>query len=62
MEIKYAQGVFIKAIKTKFGEIINVGINIADFTENEMNEKGFVNFDIKKSKEGKYYAQIKNQI
>lgn len=59
---QYAQGVFITATETIYGELLNVGINVAEFAENPMNEKGFINFTIKRAKEtNKPYAELRDK-
>lgn len=60
MEKNYANGVLIKAIETQYGEILKVGVNLEKFNENP-NVKGWVNFDIKKSKSGNYYAELQQE-
>lgn len=56
----FAKGVKIDAIQTKYGEIIKCGINVNEFCDgNLMNDKGWINFDIKRGREsGKLYAEI----
>lgn len=56
-EKNYAKGVLIKVVETQYGEILKFGINKESFDENPDN-KGWVNFDVKKSKSGKYYAEL----
>lgn len=56
---EFAKGINVKTIKTKFGEIIKLGINAEQFVEgNEINESGFINIELKKSKSGEFYAVI----
>lgn len=55
-EIIFAKGVSVKVQETKFGDIIKLGVNVEQFLENEPNETGFINIEIKKSKAGKMYA------
>lgn len=57
-EIDFAKGVSVKAQETKFGDIIKLGVNVEQFLENEPNEAGFINIEIKKSKAGKMYAVL----
>lgn len=59
-EKNYANGVLIKAIETQYGEILKVGVNLEKFNKNP-NVKGWVNFDIKKSKSGNYYAELQQE-
>ena len=56
-EKQYAKGVLIKVVETQYGEILKFGINKESFGENPDN-KGWVNFDVKKSKNGNYYAEL----
>lgn len=56
--VDFAKGVNVKVQETKFGDIIKLGINVEQFLENEPNEAGFINIEIKKSKAGKMYAVI----
>lgn len=60
MEKQFAKGINVKAIQTKYGEIIKVGINTEKIFENQINN-GWVNFDIKKSKTGTLYAEIQQK-
>lgn len=57
-EIDFAKGVSVKVQETKFGDIIKLGVNVERFLENEPNEAGFINIEIKKTKAGKMYAVI----
>lgn len=57
-EIDFAKGVSVKVQETKFGDIIKLGVNVEQFLENEPNEAGFINIEIKKSKAGKMYAVV----
>lgn len=45
---------------TKYGEIIKVSLGPKDFQllQAERNEKGWVMFDLKRTKEGGYYGEI----
>lgn len=56
---EFAKGVNLKTVTTKYGEIIKVGIKLEDFCNNKVNDRGYINFDIKRGKEsGKPYAEI----
>lgn len=55
---EFAKGVNIKAVKTKYGEIIKVGINLEEFANNPINEDGWINLDILTSRNGKKYAVV----
>ena len=56
--VNYANGINIKSVQTKYGEILKCGINVnffIDWLQKNKNEKGYVNVDILKRKaEGKY--------
>lgn len=54
---QFASGISIRPQATKYGEILKVGINLENFKNNPQNN-GWVNFEILKNKEGKYYAVI----
>ena len=54
----FAKGINVKVQETKFGDIIKLGVNVEQFLENEPNEAGFINIEIKKSKAGKMYAVL----
>lgn len=53
---EFAKGVFVKEVAG--GKIINLSINVEQFCENEINEGGYINIDLKKSKSGKLFAVI----
>lgn len=55
---EFAKGVNVKAIDGKYGLMINVGVNVEKIMENPINEAGFVNITIKKSKSGNWYAEV----
>lgn len=55
-EVKFAKGVFVKEVFN--GAIVKVSIKVEDFCENEINEAGYINVDIKRTKNGKLYAVI----
>lgn len=57
-DMEFAKGVSVKVQETRFGDIINLGVNVERFLENEPNEAGFINIEIKKSKAGKMYAVL----
>ena len=48
---KFAKGVNLKSVKTKYGEILKVGIKLEEFANNPINERGYINFDILRAKE-----------
>lgn len=59
---EFAKGVNCKTIKTKFGEIIKLGVNLEQFGEgNPINESGFINIEIKKGKSGDFYVVLAEQ-
>lgn len=53
----FTKGLKLDFIQTRFGEIIKVGINLEEFAKNP-NNKGWVNFSIKRSKDNKLYGEI----
>lgn len=55
---EFAKGMKVKTQETKYGEIIKLGVNLEEFKQNPVNERGFINIDILTSKEGKKYAKI----
>ena len=57
-DVEFAKGISVKVQETKFGDIIKLGVNVEQFLENEPNEAGFINIEIKKSKAGKRYAVL----
>lgn len=59
---EFAKGISVKVQETKFGDIIKLGVNVEQFLENEPNEAGFINIELKKSKAGKMYATISKPI
>lgn len=61
-EIDFAKGVSVRVQKTKFGDIIRLGVNVEQFLENEPNEAGFINIEIKKSKAGNMYAVLSKPL
>lgn len=54
----FAKGVNLKSVKTKYGEILKVGIKLEEFANNPINERGYINFDILRAKETKPYAAL----
>lgn len=55
----FAKGVNVKSVKTKYGEILKVGIKLEEFANNPINERGYINFDILRAKEtNKPYAAL----
>ena len=59
---EFAKGVSVKVQETKFSDIIKLGVNVEQFLENEPNEAGFINIEIKKSKAGKMYAVLSKPL
>lgn len=55
---KFVEGMNVKHTETKFGDIIRVGVNLEQFCNNEVNDRGFINLEIKKGKSGNYFAVI----
>lgn len=55
----FAKGVNLKSVKTKYGEILKVGIKLEEFANNPINDRGYINFDILRAKEtNKPYAAL----
>lgn len=61
-DVQFAKGVSVKVQETKFGDIIKLGVNVEQFLENEPNEAGFINIEIKKSKSGNMYATLSKPL
>ena len=57
-ERKYLKGCYLKKKESKFGTFTKGSIKMPDFNENKPNEKGYINFCIFETKEGKPYAVI----
>lgn len=57
-QMEFAKGINVKVQETKFGDIIKLGINVEQIMENPINEAGFINIELKKSKAGNLYAAI----
>lgn len=57
----FADGLSLKSKETQYGEIIKLGINYEKFTEflaKYVNERGYVNIDLKKGKSGNWYSEL----
>lgn len=57
----FAQGVKVVEKETKFGSIYKFGIKaetFMDFIAKYINEKGYVNLDLKKSSKDKWYLEL----
>lgn len=61
-DVEFVKGLSVKQVETKFGDIIKLGVNLEQFCENEVNENGFINIEIKKAKSGNYYAVVAQQF
>ena len=55
---EFVKGMKVKVQPTQYGGIIKLGVNMEEFKQNPINERGYVNIDIFTSKEGKKYAKI----
>lgn len=55
---EFVKGMRVKTQQTQYGEIIKIGINLAEFKQNPVNERGYINIDILTSKKGEKYAKI----
>lgn len=60
-DVNFVKGLNVKTIKTKYGEILNCGINLESIVcdENKVTESGWINFTLKKGKSGNWYAEVK---
>ena len=58
---EFAKGINVKVVNTKFGEIIKLGVNLEQFGENPINERGYINVELKKSKSGEYYMSLQEE-
>lgn len=56
-EQKYPSGTNVKSVKTQFGEIVKIGINLEKFRTNPDNN-GWVNLELKRSKDGNPYLTL----
>lgn len=56
-EQKYPRGTNVKSVKTQFGEIVKIGINLEKFCTNPDNN-GWVNLELKHSKDGNPYLTL----
>jgi len=65
-EKKFAKGIYPKDLETKYGTMTKLGLKIDDFSQfvKDMKEEGYVNDDgylnlvLQKSKEGKPYVTV----
>jgi len=60
-KINFAKGIYPKAIPTKFGTMQKLSIKVQDFMDwlsVQEHPNGYVNLEIKTSKEGKQYVQV----
>lgn len=55
--MEFAKGINVKTVNTQYGDIIKLGINKTEIQEN-ITEGDWLNIDLKKSKEGKWYQCI----
>lgn len=58
---EFAKGINVKVVNTKFGEIIKLGVNLEQFGENPINERGYINVELKKAKSGEYYVSLQEE-
>ena len=59
MTKEFVKGFILKEIETPYGTMTSVSVNKDSFNENQFNEKGWLNFTIKKGKDsGNLYAEI----
>lgn len=57
-ERQFANGINVKVIETKYGELIKLGIHRESILNNPYNERGWVNVVLKRSKAGNMYPEI----
>jgi hypothetical protein len=65
MEIKFIKGLFVNKPSDKVPEFVKAKVSISadsfiPFLKDNVNGKGYINFDILESKDGKYYAKLDN--
>ena len=58
MRREYLKGFYIKEKQSKFGVFLKGSVKMPEFMANKQNDKGYINFCIFKTKEGKPYAVI----
>lgn len=54
--VDYTKGISFKEKTGKYGKFTIMGINLEEFAKNPINERGYINVILKRSKEGKLYA------
>lgn len=54
----FVKGLKVKTIKTKYGEIIKLAVNMDDFQQNPLKKNKYLDIDILTSKSGNKYAVI----
>ena len=57
-ERQFANGINVRAIDTKYGQLIKLGIHKDSILDNPYNDRGWVNIVLKTSKAGNMYAEI----
>ena len=57
-ERQFANGINVRTIDTKYGQLIKLGINKDSILDNPYNDRGWVNIVLKTSKAGNMYAEI----
>lgn len=55
-DINFAKGMNVKTIKKDNWELIKLGCHYEHFLENPINENGYINIVLKRSKKGDWYA------
>ena len=59
MAKEFVKGLILKEIETQYGTMISVAVNKDNFNENQFNDRGWLNFTLKKGKDsGNLYAEI----
>lgn len=59
---EFAKGINVKVVNTKYGEIIKLGVDLEKFGENPINERGYINVELKKAKSGEYYVSLQEEV
>lgn len=55
---EFAKGLYIDTFENQYGETITLSLNHVQATGNPTTQKGYSYFNIRKSKNGKWYATV----
>ena len=61
IEVEQKQGIDLTKDKVMKRGIIKLGVNLEQFGENPINERGYINVELKKSKSGEYYVSLQEE-